>query len=101
MAVDLKVKGDVYFREAFGVTGMRKELAGEDDGDRNDNSLRGKSLARALEKEVPKTLTPYEWQEWYAVHGVPSTHRIGKSNKVRRRRGWFSRIFTGGRSDPR
>jgi hypothetical protein len=39
-----------------------------------DHSLRGSSLARALSGEVPKTLTPYEWEQWYAEHGVPHSH---------------------------
>ncbi len=45
----------------------------------SDNSLRGKSLQRALNGEAPKTLTPYEWEQWYAEHGVPQSHvDIGK-----------------------
>ena len=39
-----------------------------------DNSLRAKSLGRALAGDVPKTLTPYEWEQWYAEHGVPDSH---------------------------
>lgn len=41
---------------------------------RSDNSLRGKSLQRALHGDLPKTLTAYEWEQWYAEHGVPSSH---------------------------
>jgi hypothetical protein len=41
---------------------------------RSDNSLRGKSLQRALQTGPPKTLTPYEWEQWYAEHGVPQSH---------------------------
>ncbi len=39
-----------------------------------DNSLRGKALARAKGKKPPRTLTPYEWEQWYAEHGVPDSH---------------------------
>jgi hypothetical protein len=39
-----------------------------------DNSLRGKALQRALQKTTPKTLTPYEWEQWYAEYGVPPSH---------------------------
>ena len=42
--------------------------------ERSDNSLRGKALKRALQKTTPKTLTPYEWEQWYAEHGVPPSH---------------------------
>ncbi|MFT4822795.1 MAG: hypothetical protein ACJAUG_001124 [Halioglobus sp.] len=55
-------------------------------GERSDTSLRGKSLQRALGEEVPKTLTPYEWQEWYKLHGVPEGHL--QSNKAVKRRWW-------------
>ena len=29
-----------------------------------DNSLQGKALARATGQQLPRTLTPWEWQEW-------------------------------------
>lgn len=41
---------------------------------RSDNSLRGKALMRALQNTTPKTLTPYEWEQWYAKNGVPQSH---------------------------
>ena len=44
-------------------------------GDTADTSLRAKSLARATGPEVPRTLTPFEWEQWYAQHGVPEKHR--------------------------
>jgi hypothetical protein len=43
-------------------------------GGRADNSLRGKSLQRALGGKPPKTLTPHEWELWYAQHGIPDEH---------------------------
>jgi hypothetical protein len=39
-----------------------------------DNSLRGNALRRAMSQKVPRTLTPYEWELWYAEHGVPEEH---------------------------
>jgi len=46
-----------------------------------DNSLRAKSLRRALAGDVPKTLTPYEWEQWYAEQGVPDSHLSPKATK--------------------
>lgn len=54
---------------------MERKASGKHDGERRDNSLRGKSLERALHSDLPRTLTPYEWQEWYERHGVPPDHR--------------------------
>ena len=39
-----------------------------------DHGLGAKSLDRALSGDVPKTLTPYEWEQWYADNGVPDSH---------------------------
>jgi hypothetical protein len=41
----------------------------------SDTSLRANALRRALGDAIPKTLTPYEWEEWYAEHGVPEGHK--------------------------
>jgi hypothetical protein len=38
-------------------------------------SLRDKSLEHTDPAYVPRTLTPHEWEAWYAEHGVPSGHR--------------------------
>lgn len=51
------------------------------DGERADNSLRGKSLKRAKSGQVPKTLTPHEWEQWYAEHGVPDSHRTESEDR--------------------
>lgn len=40
-----------------------------------DRSLRGQALRRATVNTPPRTLTAWEWKEWYAQHGVPDTHR--------------------------
>lgn len=55
-----------------------KVLADDDTkktGQGMDNSLRGKAMRRALRQQVPKTLTPHEWEQWYAEHGMPEAHR--------------------------
>jgi hypothetical protein len=49
------------------------QLPGEEEA-RSDTSLRAQSLRRATTQTVPRTLTPYEWEEWYAQHGVPESH---------------------------
>ena len=54
-----------------------KRLLGEKEAV-SDNSLRAKTLQRALGKTPPRTLTPYEWQQWYADHGVPDSHTPGR-----------------------
>ena len=59
-----------------------RKIPGEQ-GQQADTSLRGHSLQRALGRQVPKTLTPHEWQQWYAEYGVPDSHK-GGSNKTRR-----------------
>ena len=40
-----------------------------------DRSLRGQALRRAAGNTPPRTMTAWEWKEWYAQHGVPDTHR--------------------------
>ncbi len=62
-----------------------RKILGEQ-GEQGDTSLRAHSMQRALGKQVPKTLTPYEWEQWYAEHGVPETHN--KSERASRRRWW-------------
>lgn len=47
-------------------------LDGKDD-DLKDNSLKGKSLERALHPSRPKAGTPHDWEEWEAYkaeHGI-------------------------------
>jgi hypothetical protein len=53
----------------------------------NDLSLRGKALARALKNEAPRTMTAWEWEEWYAQYGVPTEHRKSETG------GWWQRVF--------
>lgn len=71
-----------------------KDLLGEKE-EASDNSLRAKSLERALEEKVPTTLTPYEWQQWYAEHGVPESHlpaNIAKPQRLSWWRRWLQKI---------
>jgi hypothetical protein len=63
-------------RHATGTTSQQGQNA--------DTSLRGKSLERALNGDVPRTLTPHEWEAWYAEHGVPDAHRRGDRRCGRR-----------------
>jgi len=49
------------------------QLLGEE-GESTDHSLRAHSLKRATTASVPRTLTPYEWQQWYEEYGVPESH---------------------------
>ena len=39
-----------------------------------DTSLRGNALRRATSSEVQRTLTVWEWEEYYRIHGVPESH---------------------------
>lgn len=54
-----------------------RELLEEHDGknEASDTSLRAHALEHTAEDYVPKTMTPYEWEQWYAEHGVPESHR--------------------------
>lgn len=60
-----------------------RKILGEQEK-QGDTSLRAHSMQRALGKQVPKTLTPYEWEQWYAEHGVPESHSQGERATPRR-----------------
>lgn len=64
---------------------IRKLLGDEEE--RSDNSLRGHALHRAVAQQVPKTLSPYEWEQWYAEHGVPVSHRQVSAHP--RKKSWW------------
>ncbi len=66
-----------------------REILGEKEPER-DNSLRGKALGRATNGETPKTLTPWEWQEWYAQHGQPEEHRRQSPSALKC---WWQRLL--------
>ena len=60
-----------------------------------DNSLRGNALRRATKAEVPRTLTAWEWEEYYRINGVPDAHaKTSTGPKVgfwQRFQAWFQR----------
>ena len=66
-----------------------RQLLGDKE-ERADTSLRSKSLKRATVKEPPTTLTPYEWQQWYQEHGIPSSHRRPARRVALP---WYKRLF--------
>ena len=37
--------------------------------------LRGKALLRARDDKTPRTMTPYEWLDYYETHGIPPEHQ--------------------------
>jgi hypothetical protein len=49
-----------------------------------DRSLRGQALRRATAKSPPRTLTAWEWEQWYEQHGVPDTHRVPAGQRPQR-----------------
>ena len=51
-----------------------REILGEAEPEQ-DHSLRAQAMDRATSERVPKTLTPWEWEQWYAEHGAPPAHR--------------------------
>jgi hypothetical protein len=39
---------------------------------------------------VPQTLTPHEWEQWYAQHGIPESH----TNRERKpTTSWWRALF--------
>jgi hypothetical protein len=69
-----------------------REILGEQE-EASDTSLRAQSLRRATSGEAPRTLTPFEWEEWYAEHGVPATHRRIEADARKERSGWWRRLL--------
>lgn len=50
-----------------------KEILGETEA-RADTTLQSQALRRAKRRQPPRTLTPFEWEQWYADNGVPEEH---------------------------
>ncbi|MDP5063628.1 MAG: hypothetical protein NWQ24_03050 [Haliea sp.] len=46
-----------------------------------ETSLQAHALEHTDPDYVPKTLTPHEWEAWYAEHGVPESHRQATDNE--------------------
>jgi hypothetical protein len=65
------------------------QLLGEEQTN-SDLSLRAQSYKRATTSSVPKTLTPHEWEQWYAQHGIPDAHRRDQSTKTL---SWWRRLL--------
>jgi len=61
------------------------ELVKTEKEPQKDLSLQAKARKRAMESIVPRTLTPWEWQEWYERHGVPESHSSPTFAKKKRR----------------
>lgn len=53
-----------------------------------DRSLRGQALRRADNDQIPRTLTAWEWEEYYQQHGQPEAHTAtdGKASPTWRAR---------------
>lgn len=65
-----------------------RRILGEEEEAPRDHSLRSHAIRRAMDAETPRTLTPWEWQEWYEQHGKPNT-----MNPEPRRRRWWQRLL--------
>ncbi len=66
------------------------ELLGEREAEA-DHSLQKQALERATGNKIPTTLTPWEWQEYYAAHGVPESHK--SSPKPAPATPWWRRLL--------
>ncbi len=67
------------------------ELLGEAEAE-NDHSLQKQALDRATGDKIPTTLTPWEWQEYYAAHGVPESHK--PSARPAPAKPWWRRLLS-------
>lgn len=48
---------------------------GPDKDPNKATDLRGKALLRARDDKTPRTMTPYEWLDYYETHGIPPEHQ--------------------------
>lgn len=93
----------VSFDMQTSTAGKKNATTGKKEPER-DRSLRGQALHRATVNSPPRTLTAWEWKEWYAQHGVPDTHRAALQGKAKKGklRDLFKRLLgrfgTAGRS---
>jgi len=55
--------------------------------------LRGKALLRARDDKTPRTMTPYEWLEYYETHGIPAEHqqKVAKKSLWQRIKSLFNK----------
>ncbi len=56
-------------------------------------SLQDKAVQHTDENYVPRTLTPYEWEEYYEKHGVPKSHAQDEASEAKATRRPVPRIF--------
>jgi hypothetical protein len=70
-----------------------REILGERE-EESDTSLRGNSMRRAVNGNLPRTMTPFEWEQWYAENGMPKEHRAAQDGAIKAKR-WarVKRIF--------
>lgn len=66
-----------------------------------DKSLSAQAYERATSGEPPTTLTPWEWEQWYAEHGMPEKFKedgSGQTSSTKEKETakpvWWKRIFT-------
>jgi len=45
-----------------------------------DSSLDAKAFDRAMSGKVPRTMTAWEWEQWYAEHGKPESFTPGSKS---------------------
>jgi hypothetical protein len=60
------------------MAGRRRRLVAEpldEIGQLTDHSLAKKAWDRAQSGKLPRTMTPWEWEQWYAENGIPNAHR--------------------------
>jgi hypothetical protein len=57
-----------------------RKILGEEGSQTEDHSLRSAALDRALSGKTPRTMTPWEWEEWYALHGRPDEESSKKGD---------------------
>ncbi len=62
-------------REALNRPSPGDDGAAADGEPEGDTSLREQAFEHTDPDYIPKTLTPHEWEQWYAEHGVPESHR--------------------------
>ena len=54
-----------------------EQILQEDDASdpRESESLQAKARRRAESGEVPRTMTPWEWEDYYQMYGRPEQHQ--------------------------
>ncbi len=63
-------------------------------GESADTSLQRQAEQHTDETYVPRTLTPHEWEQWYAEHGVPPGHLKAGAAKATPRESLWQRLLS-------